>query len=97
MQNFVPKPEIEDTALPAPSDPAGGCALVLAKVALQILSDIHPDAAPAIDDALAHEIEVARKGGPDLLKVLAILEDVRARLTGEDGHGADDDAVWYIE
>jgi hypothetical protein len=97
MQSSIPKSEIDDSAVKAPSDLAGHCALVLAKVALQTLSDLQPDAAPAIDDALAHEIETARKGGPDLLNVLAVLEDVRARLSGDDGHGEGDDGVWYIE
>jgi hypothetical protein len=97
MQSSIPKSEIDDSAFKARPDLAGHCALVLAKVALQTLSDLQPDAAPAIDDALAHEIETARKAGPDLLSVLAVLEEVRARLAGEDGHGEGDDGVWYIE
>jgi hypothetical protein len=74
------------------------CALTLARVALQALADLNPEAALAVDDALGHEIETTRgDSGPDALAVIAILSDVRAHLLGEDAPATGEDDAWYID
>jgi hypothetical protein len=74
------------------------CALTLARVALQTLSDLDPEAASAVRDALGHEIETARtEASPDSLAVIAMLSDVRASLMGEEVQPAGQDDAWYID
>jgi hypothetical protein len=91
------------SAAPAAASPSSAnvdlrCALTLARVALQTLTDLNPEAASAVNDALGHEIETARvDSGPDTLAVIAILADVRARLLGEDVQATGEDGAWYID
>lgn len=101
MQNQSQKSGGSDAPLHAASSASSvdiRCAVALAKVALQILADLHPEAASNIDDALAHEIKAAGADqDADTLAVIAILADVRARLSGEEARTVAEDSVWYIE
>jgi hypothetical protein len=101
MHNQSPQSGAADEPLHAASSSSSvdiRCAVVLAKVALQTLADINPEAASSIDHGLAHEIETARlKDDSDTLAVIAILSEVRARLAGEDAHAVREDSVWYID
>ena len=73
-------------------------ALTLARVALQTLADLDPGAASSIDHALDHEIETARaENDPAATAVIAILSEVRARLTGDEPGVGEKEQVWYIE
>ncbi len=101
MQN--PSPKSGAALTPSGQAPTSAvdmrCAIVLARVALQTLADLNPEAAASIDHALAHEIRAAQATEtPDALAVIAILQDVRARLAGDDAsHDMAEDSVWYIE
>ena len=101
MQNQSEKtgaPEAPVRVSPSSTSVDLRCALALARVALQTLADLNPEAASAVDDALSHEIEAARgDSGPDALAVIAILSDVRAHLVGEDALAAGEDNAWYID
>ncbi len=91
-------PDALEYASPSASGVDVRCALTLARVALQTLTDLNPEAASAVDDALGHEIEVARsESSPDALAVIAILSDVRARLLGDDAQTTSQDNAWYID
>jgi hypothetical protein len=73
-------------------------ALTLARVALQVVSDLNPESVSAIDEALGHEIDVARaENNPAALAVVAILAEIRAHLAGDEGRVANHEHVWYIE
>ena len=101
MQNQSHKPgapEAPRQVLPSPSNVDIRCAATLARVALQTLAYLNPEAASAVDVALGHEIEAARVDhDPDTLAVIAILSDVRARLSGEELQATGDDNSWYID
>jgi len=101
MQNPSPKSGDADTPLRAASSSSNvdiRCAVALAKVALQTLADLHPEAASTIDHALAYEIKAAGVDeDADTLAIIAILTDVRARLSGEVARTAGENSVWYIE
>ena len=98
MENSKPKPATADASFRAPQTVEGRSALILAKIALQTLADLHPEAASSIDHALAHEIEVARTDERvRSLKLVALLEDVRAHLRADDEIAGAEEAVWYIE
>jgi hypothetical protein len=101
MQNQSEKtgtPEAPVYASPSSTNVDLRCALTLARVALQTLTDLHPEAASAVDDALGHEIEAVRSdSSPDTLAVIAILSDVRAHLLGEEAQVTSEDNAWYID
>ena len=97
MQN---KPEPVGAPLRAspPSNVDIRCAVALARVALQTLADLNPEAAAAVDNALGHELEVMRgQKDPETLAVIAILADVKARLSGEEANTISEDNAWYID
>jgi len=99
MQNQTQTTGAADTPTRASSSNVDlRCALTLARVALQTLTDLDPEAALAVHDALGYEIETARaEASPDALAVIAILSDVRTHLLGEDAQATGEDNAWYID
>ena len=98
MENSKPKAAAADASFRAPQTVEGRSALILAKIALQTLADLHPEAASSIDEALRHQIEVARADERiRSVKLAALLQDVRAHLQSEEKHVSADEDVWYIE
>jgi hypothetical protein len=101
MKNQTESAAARDAALREDPSPTADirAALTLAKVALQTLVDSSPETASAVDHALAHEIERAKRDdSADRKSVVNVLTDARARLAGEDtGEPHGGDAVWYIE
>lgn len=100
MQNQFPHAGAPDAAVHGQLSPSNvdiRCAITLARIALQTLADLNPEAASAIDDALGHEIEFASVWkDPETLAVIAILTDVRAKLAGEEALAVEDN-VWLID
>ena len=74
------------------------CAITLARVALQTLADLNPEAAASVDNALGYELDTLRvQKDPETLAVIAILSDVKARLLGEEAGVIAEDNAWYID
>ncbi len=98
MENPKPKAGTADASFCAPETIEGRSALILAKVALQVLADLGPEASASIDDALTHQIVAAQaEKGASSLTLAALLEDVRTRLCAEEDRLFDAADPWLIE
>jgi hypothetical protein len=98
MENPKPKSGTADASFCASEIIENRSALILAKVGLQVLADLHPEAAASIDHALTHQIEAARADkGAYSSTLAAILEDVRAHLRADEDSLVDAAGPWLIE
>jgi hypothetical protein len=98
MENPKPKAGTADASFCASEIIEGRSALILAKVALQVLSDLDPEASASIDDALTQQIVAAQaETDTSSLTLAALLEDVRTRLRAEEDRLVDAAAPWLID